>query len=121
MTAMIAPIQKSEIKCPTPSCAGYVERYGESYQNVYPLSQSATPPAFLPDAIAQCQSCGGYTNGSEWKHVCRKCSAEVEPGALVGLFVPSRCVPCDEVLVAEEKAKGRTCIGCGKVSSRCYC
>jgi rRNA maturation protein Nop10 len=113
-------VEKSEIKCATERCAGYITKYGENYHRVFNLFMEA-PPAFLPDATAKCEQCGGYTNGQEWKHVCKKCGKDVEPGALFGFFVPHRCADCDRAVVAEQKAKGQICRQCGQVSAYCCC
>ena len=111
---------KSDIRCPTPRCTGYIEKYGERYHRVVTVGLGG-PPKFMPDATDLCEGCGGYTNGSEWKHVCRVCGAEVEPGDLVGFFVPSRCKSCDDEIVAKEKAEGRVCSRCKTVFSYCCC
>jgi len=109
---------KSKIRCTTEKCIEAVEKYGENYHGVHVVDN---PPDFMPDAIAKCERCGGFTNGTEWKHVCKICDVNVEPGKLTGLFVPHRCGDCDKKIVAEEKAKGKICRLCNEVYSRCCC
>lgn len=109
---------KSEIRCATERCASDIAKYGENYHGVHELG---SPPDFMPEAVAKCERCGGYTNGEDWKHVCQNCGKNVEPGELLGLFVPHRCRECDAQIVAQERAAGRTCGRCRQVMSYCCC
>ena len=108
---------KVDIRCKTPRCIGDIAKYGENYHEVH----AEKAPDFMPDAVAKCGRCGGYTNGTDWKHVCKMCGKEMQPGELVGWFVPHRCSECDAKVVAEDKAKGRICGRCHQVISYCCC
>lgn len=112
--------ERSEIRCATERCKNEVAQYGEHYHSVY-LLFIESPPSFMPDAIASCQRCGGYTNGTDWKHVCKRCGKGVEQGTLTGLFVPHRCKECQKAVVAEQTASNQRCLRCGKVVANCYC
>lgn len=109
---------KIDQRCETPECKSSIEKYGAHYRSVHSVDKV---PAHMPDATAKCERCGGYSNGAEWKHACVKCGAAVAAGGLVGLFVPSRCKACDDVIVAQERASGRVCGRCRDVMSRCCC
>lgn len=109
---------KIDLRCATAKCADAIAKYGEHYHGVHGVT---TPPAQVPDATAMCERCGGYHNGTEWRHVCKVCKADVEPGALFGFFVPHRCKACDEAVVAQQKASGNICRRCNTVSAYCCC
>ena len=69
-----------------------------------------------------CERCGGVCCvDDQWKYVCKKCKKEVEPGKLVGLFVPHLCVNCETKIASSEKASGNICIMCRQPRSRCCC
>lgn len=103
---------KAETRCPTPRCAAEVEKYGEQYHAVYPRS-----------AGLACDRCGGVQleAGGAWRHACKGCSVSVEPGQLVGLFVPSVCQACLEATRADQMRRGCRCLACGKAYCDCYC
>ncbi|GEM_PF-2022017 len=107
------------IRCETPSCIKSITNYGEQYHGVYDIY--ASPPKFMPDAIAICENCGGYTNGKEWAHYCGHCGKIVEPGKLVGLFVPHLCQECLDAYVAEDKRTGNICTMCHQPRTLCCC
>lgn len=107
-------IHKLAIKCPSPDC---MARQSKRIAH----STAGAPPVFMPDAIAQCEWCGGYTNGTDWKHVCKHCGKEVAAGELKGFFVPHRCAECDAAIVAKQRAEGDVCGLCGSVRSYCCC
>lgn len=107
-----------DTRCKTARCVADIEKYGERYHGVHALR---SPSSIMPDAVACCERCGGHTNGSDWKHACKKCGKDVQPGELVGFFVPHRCVECDAKVVADEIARGAVCSSCGSVHSYCCC
>lgn len=109
---------KSDIRCKTEKCIAVIAKYGEHYHGVNTVTDA---PEFAQDAVAKCERCGGYTNGTEWKHVCQMCGKEVKPGELVGFFVPHRCHECDTKIVVNEKAGVKVCGRCGKVHAYCCC
>ena len=109
------------IRCETSSCADAITKYGEQYHRVYDLSGYRNPPLFMPDAIAMCEQCGGFTNGKEWKHVCNKCGKEVESGKLVGLFVPHLCQECLDTIVENDRRNGNICRMCHQPYTLCCC
>lgn len=112
---------KSSIKCTTPRCVEAIEKYGEHYHGVHDVGSWFPGSERMPDAVAKCERCGGVTNGEKWLHACAMCGKEVEPGKLVGFFVPSRCSECDAKVVAEQRADGRVCGRCGQVIAYCCC
>ena len=109
--------EKVSAPCATPRCKESVAKSGGRYHRVF----SSEPPSFMPDAKALCNSCGGYTNGVDWLHVCRECGKLVAPGELKGLFVPHNCPECDARIVTEERAAGKVCRLCHSVYSYCCC
>jgi hypothetical protein len=109
---------KIELRCATPKCADAIAKYGELYHNVHSIEKA---PEHVPDSTARCERCGGYHNGTEWKHVCKMCKAPVEAGELVGYFVAHRCKACDVKVVAAEKARGAWCNRCNNTFSYCCC
>lgn len=109
---------KIDLPCATERCMNDIAKYGAHYHRVH----SANPaPSHVPDATALCERCGGYHNGTEWKHVCKECGKAVEPGALRGFFVPHRCAECDAKVVAQQKAAGNICGRCNTVTAYCCC
>lgn len=121
----ITPKPNPKIHCTTPSCVKAIEISGDRYHNVYDLEQpytSTRAPVFMPDAVARCESCGGYTDGKgNWKHVCVACGTEVKPGELTGLFVPHLCKDCMRATVEADKKAGRVCSLCRRPYSLCCC
>ena len=111
-------MSKSNIRCATDECVSSIKRWGDHYHSVSPVTNA---PKFMPDAVAMCERCGGYTNGDSWKHVCKMCGNDVAAGKLLGFFVPHRCKECDEKVVAKEKADGKICRRCNRVYSYCCC
>ena len=111
---------KSDIRCQAKKCMEVIAKYGDAHHRVMDMSVHK-PPAFMPNAIALCEGCGGYTDGTEWKYRCVMCSKDVPPGELVGFFVPHRCKECDTKVVAQEKASGKICSRCRQVYSYCCC
>jgi hypothetical protein len=79
---------KIELRCVTAKCADAIAKYGDHYHGVHSVEKA---PAHVQDATALCERCGGYHNGTEWKHVCKICKATVEAGSLLGFFVAHRC------------------------------
>ena len=75
----------------------------------------------MPTATAHCESCGGYTDGITWKHVCQKCNKEVQPGELCGLFVPHLCKECEQAKADSDRRSGNVCRICRQPRSRCCC
>lgn len=109
---------KIELRCATQKCASAIANYGDHYHAVHSVEKA---PAHVPDATAMCERCGGYHNGTDWKHVCKSCGTAVEPGALLGFFVPHRCAACDAKVVAQQQAAGQVCHRCNTVISYCCC
>jgi DNA-directed RNA polymerase subunit RPC12/RpoP len=109
---------KIDLRCATPECIDAIAKYGEHYHSVHSKDSA---PQHVPDATAVCERCGGYHNGTEWKHVCKVCNKEVEPGQLRGLFVPHRCAECDAKVVAQQQTSGNVCRSCNTVRSYCCC
>lgn len=110
---------KSNIRCETPKCINTIKKHGEQYHRVY--DTYVHTPDFMPDAIARCENCGGYTNGIIWKHVCNTCGKEVEPGKLVGLFVPHLCQECLNEAIERDMQSGNVCTVCHQPRSLCCC
>jgi hypothetical protein len=109
---------KIELPCATARCADAITKYGAHYHGVHSVG---TAPAHVPDATALCERCGGYHNGTEWKHVCKMCGISVEAGKLLGFFVAHRCAECDAKVIAKERAAGQMCRRCNTVMSYCCC
>lgn len=105
-------------RCPTPRCIEIVERHGPAYIRTEPVR---FPRDGEEEADLQCSQCGGVRINGEWRHWCRKCGTVVEPGALVGLFVPSQCTTCHTARVAEERARGNVCGRCNQAYALCCC
>lgn len=113
---------KSEIRCPTPRCAQAFAADSQRGHRVYVRQPEHSPePRYLPGTVAECEGCGGHTDGQVWRHRCCKCSQDVAPGLLTGLFVPHSCRPCHAALEADQRAKGQICSGCRKPSCWCCC
>lgn len=108
-----------DIRCENPTCIASIEKYGEQYHSVYDLY--STPPPFMPEAIAICEHCGGYTDGKKWVYICKKCGKSVNPGELVGLFVPHLCQECLDDIVESDRKNGNICTLCHKPRSLCCC
>ena len=102
-----------DIRCISYSCAK------RTTKRVHSLWLPA--PKFMPDAIACCEFCGGYTNGKIWKYVCNKCGSDVASGELVGLFVPHLCRDCLKKIVEEQSRVGDVCGMCRQVRVNCCC
>ncbi len=69
-----------------------------------------------------CERCGGKWWGNEdWRYTCTRCETSVNPGELVGLFVPHLCKSCLKERIAEDKALGRRCSMCSKTYTECCC
>jgi len=103
--------------CPTPRCVKHTAHYGTRVAEYYLPKK----PDTMPDATHICQSCGGVYNGERWDHVCSQCGEHVEPGAMVGMFVPHMCKACEEKIAARDVQTGRVCGRCRKPYSRCCC
>lgn len=103
---------KSVIRCPTERCASELARYGENYHGVYEKTDHLL-----------CERCGGKSvdRGVTWTHDCVNCKANVQPGQLLGFFVPHRCKACDEKVIADDRARGHICRRCNQVFSYCCC
>jgi hypothetical protein len=114
---MPMPDKHSE-RCTTPSCVAKIAQSGEDYHSVYPASVTMLE---VPGAVAQCQSCGGYWDGSSWIHRCGICKATVGAGELVGLFVSHRCLDCDRKVIEQERTQEEHCGQCRSVISCCCC
>ena len=102
-----------KVTCETPKCIDHAAKWG-SKPSAYYLP---TVPDHMPDVTHICQHCGGVYNGERWDHVCSKCGATVQPGELVGLFVPHLCQGC----LDEQVKHDRKCSLCGKPVSLCCC
>lgn len=109
---------KIEQRCTTPKCVERIKKYGEPSHRMYSVEKG---PAFMPNANARCEGCGGYYRGNEVKHTCQTCGDDVPPGKLVGLFVPHNCAACQDALRAKERSAGWVCRTCRNVHSECYC
>jgi hypothetical protein len=107
------------IRCETEKCINAIVKYGEQYHRVHDAYEY--PPLFMPDAIAVCEQCGGHTNGKEWSHVCKGCGKTVNPGELVGLFVPHLCKECLNKAIENDKRAGRICRMCHEPYCLCCC
>jgi hypothetical protein len=115
-------VAKSEIRCRTPRCVERVRERGENCHDVYERTDAGYPPNhYLPGTVAECGHCGGHTDGVQWRHRCRRCGTDVEPGFLTGLFVPSRCVDCQKAMEEEDRSANRRCRGCRALSINCCC
>ena len=111
---------KSAILCATPLCAEYRQKYDQ--HRVYDRNtESYLPKGWLADTVAWCEQCGGHTDGKTWRHVCKSCGAEVEPGKLQGLFVPSRCPACQQSAEDDDRKNNRRCRMCNALSINCCC
>lgn len=113
-------MSKSETRCPTVKCKEAIEKWGAHYHSVHDIPPEAAP-SHTPEAVALCERCGGYSNGKEWRHICKMCGTTVEPGQLKGFFVPHRCAACDEKVVSKERAEGKICRLCNSVYAYCCC
>lgn len=98
-----------DIACPVAACVRWRESYGHG--RIYRRD----------DGSVRCEGCGGEIRAGVWHWQCKVCHAVLEPGALKGFFVPTRCEACDAALVAEQKAKGQVCSGCRSVFAYCCC
>ena len=112
----------SKIRCVTPKCIKVIKEHGEQYHKVYDKSKYVNIPTYIPkEAIAQCQFCGGYTDGTTWWHTCQECKKIVNPGELTGLFVPHVCEECSIILTQKERKSGKVCSMCRQVYRNCCC
>jgi hypothetical protein len=109
---------KSTIRCNSPRCIDEIKKYGEQYHKVHDVE---SPPYFMPEAIAMCERCGGYSDGEHWKYTCKICKKDVKAGELVGFFVPSRCKECDKKVVDSQRNNGEVCKQCHQVFAYCCC
>lgn len=106
-------------RCETPRCVENVEKYGDRYHRVFERATSNWVPE---GCIAKCERCGGVMREEGvWEHKCGSCGIDVEPGALVGLFVPHTCKECHDKHVDQDRKSGRICRMCGKPYSLCCC
>lgn len=104
---------KSETRCPTEKCVKAIEEYGEHYHGVYDSKWH--------DSVI-CERCGGKLNDKgEWYHQCSMCKKMLEPGQLVGLFVPHLCKECLESVRESQRQSGSVCRMCRKVYADCCC
>lgn len=110
----------SSTRCATPRCVNDIEQFGERLHSVHPVSPGCAP-AQVAGATDHCSRCGGFFVAGAWRHVCRDCGTEVQPGELRGMFVPSRCPACDDKVVAEQRTTGSVCTGCKQVYAYCCC
>lgn len=106
-------IEKSNIRCETPSCINAIQKYGEIYHRVYSHTTNG--------ADACCEQCGAVHYPDGWKSVCEKCKRDVLPGELVGLFVPHLCKECEKAVADEDVKRGNICGMCREPRSRCCC
>lgn len=112
---------KSRIRCNTPRCMAAIEKYGEHYHSVYDKDPHMAPD-FCTNAIARCERCGGWTpDGRTFIHKCADCHTDVEPGELVGLFVPHLCTICEQKVTDDNISRHRVCSLCRKPYNRCCC
>lgn len=108
--------EKSTIECPTPTCTTAREERGWVW--VY---ENGAQERYGEDAVAFCERCGGWFDGTTWHHECQTCKIEVEPGKLTGLFVPHLCSPCEQKVADAEIAARQVCRFCHYPYSRCCC
>ena len=103
--------------CKTPRCMEYIEKYGSNYHYVYDNKN------WMPEEyIAKCDGCGGHLDKDlNWIHKCKTCGKTVNPGELVGLFVPHNCEDCQIKIIEEDKRTGNICRLCGSPRSVCCC
>lgn len=107
-------MEKSQYRCPTPRCVEDIAKGGERYHSVYDGRTK-------DDYVAKCERCGGKFDGAVWQHKCGACGKQVEPGGLVGLFVPHSCPDCHHKAVEAEVARGAVCSQCHQAFSNCCC
>jgi hypothetical protein len=100
-------------RCEYKVCQDYIKKYGETYHRVYDLNSS--------DRFAICEGCGGILTKDGWKYTCDVCKKEVEPGKLVGLFVPHLCEDCDRKETEKNVRTGNVCLICGSPRNHCTC
>lgn len=105
-----SPSEKPE--CQTPKCL-------ENFAKGYWANDRAVMVRHVD--VPTCQYCGGKWIGGQWVHRCSKCKAVVEPGQLVGLFVPHLCGACLEKALAADRAAGRICRMCHVERTMCCC
>jgi hypothetical protein len=102
--------EKSAVRCETLRCIDDIAKYGPQYHAVYDRAEGQC-----------CERCGGKFNGTAWRHTCKHCKTEVQPGELVGLFVPHSCEACHEKVIADQVKRGAVCGGCKRAFALCCC
>lgn len=112
---------KSDIRCK--HCASLIEKDGETYHRVYPLTSFGIKeaPDYMPNAIARCEQCGGFTDGENWAYHCVTCKKDVKPGELTGLFVPHNCHDCQQAVLEKQRKSGQVCGRCRQPFANCCC
>lgn len=112
---MVKIMEKANISCSTPRCKELKRQ-----NQVYHILKSYD---FCPQGKFQCIACGGFADetGKTWFHICYLCHKSVEPGALTGLFVPSRCVDCQRKLEEKDRQANNRCLKCGILRINCCC
>lgn len=107
---------KSTVRCETPRCVATIAKYGELYHRVHDRADGDRA------VDAQCEGCGGkHLVAGGWRHACKTCKTDVQPGQLVGLFVPHSCAACLDVARKAEVARGAVCRRCHKAYVDCCC
>jgi ribosomal protein L40E len=98
---------KSALRCQSPECQEQEER-----------GDSAVADRL---GYSVCERCGARTkdNGVTWEKRCVRCGAHVDK--LVGVFVPTRCVVCEQGLSEENTRVGKVCRLCRKPYNECVC
>lgn len=114
---------KSDIRCQNQSCKDSIAAWGENHHGVHVVDYDVPhlKNVTTNKIIAMCERCGGHFDGENWFYVCKSCGKQVEPGNLMGLFVPHRCQDCDTKLVEEQKRNGDYCHNCKSVIAYCCC
>lgn len=100
---------KSAVKCETPRCVEAIEKWGAHYHSVHDNT----------NGTQLCERCGAIRKDGKWTKTCRICNKLVEE--LRGLFVPSRCIPCDTTLHERETKSGNYCSLCKQLRIDCCC
>jgi hypothetical protein len=106
--------EKSTVRCVTPRCVATIAKYGENYHMVYDRDGT--------DGVAHsCEFCGAESVNGAWVSRCKHCGKSVDPGTLVGLFVPHSCPDCQEALRQKQIAEGSVCRRCKSAYLDCCC
>lgn len=83
-----------QVRCSTPACVATLAAFGPAKSAVYELLPLDLVPMAMTEATHHCRQCGGYSDGQQWVHECRKCERVVAGGELVGPAYPTVCCQC---------------------------